>query len=222
MGFSLKDFFDDIIPNEIKQFAQTTAGKVILGAGAGYIGYKAAPIASKYLFGTAEKLNLPFDQKVSATKGLISSGGFKQTMGSVFGMEKYGYDKGILGRLGEEKGGFLGTATKFVKGMGEDKLGSMLGYDPDKTETMATKISNLKTKNKVGTGGSSVAMGNYTATKTNSAGFNNASTQSAMANIMKYYNDIANGRIPSESYTVEGTKGTTIGIPSGSTKIRGV
>ena len=65
-------------------------------------------------------------------------------------------------------------------------------------------------------------MGSYTATKTNSAGFNNASTQSAMANIMKYYNDIANGRIPSESYTVEGTKGTTIGIPSGSKKIRGV
>ena len=62
MGFSLKDFFDDIIPNEIKQFAQTTAGKAILGATAGYIGYKTAPIDSKYLFGTEEQLNLPFDQ----------------------------------------------------------------------------------------------------------------------------------------------------------------
>jgi len=222
MGFSLKDFFDDIIPNEIKDFAKTTAGKAVLGAAIGYAGYKTAPKASKYLFGTAEKLNMPFDQKALATKGLISSGGFKQTMGSVFGMEKYGYDKGILGRLGEEKGGFLGTATKFAKGMGEDKLGSMLGYDPTKTETMATKISNLKTKNKAGTTGSSVAMGSYTATKTNSAGFNNASTQSAMANIMKYYNDIANGKIPSDAYRVEGTKGTTISLPSGSTQIKGV
>jgi len=220
MGFSLKDFFDDIIPNEIKEFAQTTAGKAILGATAAYVGYKSAPKASKYLFGTAEK---GYTKGYTlATEGLIGSGGFKQTMGSVFGMEKYGYDKGILGRLGEDKGGFLGTATKFAKGMGQDKLGSMLGYDPDKTETMATKISNLKTKNKAGTTGSSVAMGSYTATKTNSSGFNNASTQSAMANIMKYYNDIANGKIPSDAYRVEGTKGTTISLPSGSTQIKGV
>lgn len=218
----LSDFFDDIIPNEIKAFAKTSAGKVILGAGAAYVGYKSAPKASKYLFGTAEKLNMPFDQKALATKGLLSSGGFKQTMGSVFGMEKYGYDKGILGRMGEEKGGFLGTATKFVQGMGDDKLSKMLRYDPNLKETMAAKISNLKTTSKAGTTGSSVSSGNYSATKVNSSGFNNQSTQSAMANVMKYYNDIANGRIPSESYRVEGTKGTTISLPSGSTQIRGV
>ena len=117
---------------------------------------------------------------------------------------------------------FLGTATKFVQGMGDDKLSKMIGYDPNKKETMATKIANLKTKSKTGTTGSSVAMGNYTATKVNSAGFNNQSTQSAMGNIMKYYNDIANGRIPSESYKVAGTLGTTINLPSGSTQIKGV
>ena len=222
MGFSLKDFFDDIIPNEIKKFANTSAGKVILGGTAAYLGVKYAPSINRKLFGTAMKV-LPSGTEagtwtIGQTSGLLGTGGFKQTMGSVFGMEKYGYDKGILGRMAEEKGGFLGGASKFISGMGKDTLSGMIGGKDYVPPTMASQIQSIpRTRNIKGEVGT--AVGSYGVTRTATPGFNNNSVQSAMANIVQYYNDISLGRIPSESYNIETTRGTTIGIPKGSTTI---
>lgn len=219
---SLKDFFDDIIPNEIKDFANTPAGKVILGGTAAYLGVKYAPSANRALFGTPMKVLESGTEAgtwtVGQTSGLLGTGGFRETVKSTFGIgDKYG-GKGVLGRMAEEKGGFLGGASKFIKGMGEDKLSGMMGYESGTAPTMASQIQSVSTTRGV-KGQTGTAVGSYGVTKTGTPGFNNSSVQSAMANIVKYYNDIAMGRIPSESYSIESTRGTTIGIPKGSTTI---
>jgi len=220
MGFSLKDFFDDVIPNEIKKFAGSSAGKVLLGGTAAYLGVKYAPSASRALFGASipqfDIQDVPYG--IKQTSGLFGTGGFKQTMGSVFGMPEYGYDKGILGRWAEKKGGFLEGTSKFIEGMGKDKLSGMLGYEKGTAPTMASQIKSINVNRGVKPD-TSATIGSYTSSKTAAPGFNNNSVQSAMSNIMQYYNDIALGRIPSTSYTVEGTKGTTISIPKGATTI---
>ena len=221
MGFSLKDFFDDVIPNEIKKFAKSDIGKAALAGAAIYAGVKYAPTASKALFGTAEVGGKggSLTGYLPETKGFMGSGGFKQTMGSVFGMEKYGYDKGIFGRMTEQKGGFLGGAGKFIKGMGTDTVSKMLGYsDVKPPSTMAAQVKGIDTSRYKGKySGATAGLGNYRSTTSAAPGFKNDSTQTALANVMKYWNDVAMGNIPSVSYTVAGPSGVTIDV--GSTKL---
>ena len=117
MGFSLKDFFDDVIPNEIKKFAGSSAGKVLLGGTAAYL----APSVNRALFGASipqfDIQDVPYG--IKQTSGLFGTGGFKQTMGSVFGMPKYGYDKGILGRWAEKKRWFSRRNIQIYRRHGE-------------------------------------------------------------------------------------------------------
>lgn len=217
MGFSLKDFFDDVIPNEIKKFAKSDLGKAALAGTAILAGIKYAPTVSKALFGTATEYAKP---GIPVTSGFLGTGGFKHTMGSVFGMEKYGYDRGILGRLTEEKGGFIKGAGKFVQGMGGDTVSKLLGYSENRPPpTMTAQMQSIDTsryKGKYSTG--SVGAADYRATVAQaSPGFNNSATQDALSNVIKHWNDVAMGNIPSVSYTVEGPTGVTIGV--GSTKL---
>jgi hypothetical protein len=59
----LRNFLDDIIPNELKK---SNLAKIALGAGAVYAGFKFGPSvynAAKQFIGRPEQLNMPFDQK---------------------------------------------------------------------------------------------------------------------------------------------------------------
>ena len=194
----LNDWLSNIIPNELKG----NLGKIALAAGAAYYGYKGlkygVPKTSEYLFGTPGMTAAPY---ASGTKGVISSGGFMETM-STIGETFDKYKEHPL--------------VKFGKGM----VGTTVGKDgKDQKAENDMYLANMRaletryTSNKFS--GSPVSAGQFQSTRIQSPGFSNNRVQESLSSMAAYMADLQdNGRIDSSALYAEGPKGTTIKIGS--------
>ena len=185
----LRNFLDDIIPNELKK---SNLAKIALGAGAVYAGFKFGPSvynAAKQFIGRPEQLNMPFDQKSPAT------GMFKMAQN----LKKYSDNP--LVKFGQ---GFIG------KGRADEQ--------PDNSTYLAEMkaLNERYTTNPYSQ--APVPVGTFTST-TASAGFNNMRVQEGLINLASYMKDLQdNGRIDSSALYAEGTRGTTLKVGAGSPK----
>jgi len=182
----IKSFLDNIIPNELKG----NLGKIAAIAGAGYFGYKGLTSdAMKGFIGKPSMMNMPFDQKSSAT------GAYK--FAETFNKYK---DNPLV---------------KFGKGM----IGTSVGKDgqPDTKAENDMYMAQMRalesryTSNKFS--GSPISAGNFQASAVASPGFSNSRVQQSLGNMAQYMADLQdNGRIDSSALYTVGPKGTTIKI----------
>ena len=194
----LNDWLSNIIPNELKG----NLGTIAAIAGAAYFGYKGfkygLPKTSEYLFGTPGMTAAPY---ASGTKGVISSGGFMETM-STIGETFDKYKEHPL--------------VKFGKGM----VGTTVGKDgKDQKAENDMYLANMRaletryTSNKFS--GSPISAGQFQSTRIQSPGFSNNRVQESLSSMAAYMADLQdNGRIDSSALYAEGPKGTTIKIGS--------
>ena len=192
----LKDFFDDVIPNELKGSLGTALG---IGTAA-YFGYKYAPnikSAAQSFIGTA------------GSAGFYGKGG----AGNITP------PSGVMGFVDKYKDTKLG---KFVKGFGTEVAGKAItGQGKSDSDVMAQRI---KTRDySVPNIPASYNVGSYQATRAAVPGFNNPNVNESL-NLMSYFmqdlND--NGRIDSSALYAEAPRGVTIALSSPKTMKMGI
>jgi len=181
----LKDFFDDVIPNELKGNLGAALG---LGTAA-YFGYKYSPNIQKAVSGFIGTRGSP---------GFYGKGG----AGNITA------PSGIMGFVDKYEDTKLG---KFVKGFGKEIAGKAISgsQGPSESDMMAQRI---RTRDySVPNIPSSYNVGSYQATRASVPGFNNPNVNESL-NLMSYFmqdlND--NGRIDSSALHAAGSRGTTI------------
>ena len=189
----LRNFLDDIIPNELKKI---NLGKAAAIAGSAYLGYKYGPTVYNTLkgfVGRPEQLNMPFDQKAPATGMFKLAETFKK------------YSDNPLVKFGK---GLTGTTL--------NKDGTESKQESDEYLAQLQAINERYTSNRYSQIGTNV--GNFTSTAS-TAGFNNNRVRESLINMSAYMNDLAdNGRIDSSALYAEGPKGTTIKVGSSALK----
>tara|TARA_R100001509_G_scaffold141146_1_gene96094 strand:- start:168 stop:758 length:591 start_codon:yes stop_codon:yes gene_type:complete len=185
----LKDFFDDVIPNELKGNLGAAIG---LGTAA-YFGYKYSPNIQKAVSGFIGTKGSP---------GFYGKGG----AGNITP------PSGIMGFVDKYEDTKLG---KFVKGFGKEIAGKAISgsQGPSESDMMAQRI---KTRDySVPNIPSSYNVGSYQATRASVPGFNNPNVNESL-NLMSYFmqdlND--NGRIDSSALYAEAPRGVTIALSS--------
>ena len=192
----LKDFFDDVIPNELKGNLGAALG---LGTAA-YFGYKYSP---------------QIKDAVSGFIGTTGSAGFygKGGAGNITP------PSGVMGFVDKYKDTKLG---KFVKGFGTEVAGKAItGQGKSDSDVMAQRI---KTRDySVPNIPASYNVGSYQATRAAVPGFNNPNVNESL-NLMSYFmqdlND--NGRIDSSALYAEAPRGVTIALSSPKTMKMGI
>tara|TARA_R100001460_G_scaffold87593_1_gene129022 strand:+ start:1025 stop:1615 length:591 start_codon:yes stop_codon:yes gene_type:complete len=193
----LKDFFDDIIPNELKGSLGTA-----LGVGtAAYFGYKYSP------------------QIKDAVSGFIGTEGSPGFFGKG-GAGNITAPSGVKGFIQKNKDTPLG---KFVSGFGKQVAGKAIsgGQSPSDSEVMAQRI---KTRDySVPNIPASYNVGSYQATRASVPGFNNPNVNDSL-NLMSYFmQDLRdNGRIDSSALYAEAPRGVTIALSSPKTMKMGI
>ena len=184
----LRNFLDDIIPNELKK---SNLAKIALGAGAVYAGFKFGPSvynAAKQFIGRPEQLNMPFDQKSPATGMFKLAETFKK------------YSDNPIVKFGK---GLTGTTL--------NKDGTESKEQNDAYLAQLREINERYTTNRYSQ--ISTNVGTFTPTAVSTAGFNNTRVRESLINMSAYMNDLAdNGRIDSSALYAEGPKGTTIKV----------
>tara|TARA_A100000172_G_scaffold6189_3_gene3558 strand:- start:4715 stop:5302 length:588 start_codon:yes stop_codon:yes gene_type:complete len=182
----LKSFLDDIIPNELKG----NLGKIAAIAGASYFGYKGLTSDTmKGFIGKPSMLNMPFDQKSSAT-GLYK---FAETFDKYKDNPLIKFGKGMIG-------------TTVGKGGAADEKAANDMYLQQMRALDARYTSNKFS-------GSPIGAGNFQAAQVASPGFTNSRVQQSLGNMAQYMADLQdNGRIDSSALYAEGPKGTTIKV----------
>ena len=200
----LKDFFDDIIPNELKNSLGTA-----LGVGtAAYFGYKYAP-------------NIK-----SAVSGFIGQAGSPGFYGKA-GAGNITEPSGVMGFVDKYKDTKLG---KFVKGFGQQVAGKAFSgetkaeADARFARESAAMAQRIKTRDySVPTIPASYNVGSYQATRASVPGFSNPNVNESL-NLMSYFmqdlND--NGRIDSSALYAEAPRGVTISLSSPKTMKMGI
>jgi|DEB0MinimDraft_6_1074348.scaffolds.fasta_scaffold00226_8 hypothetical protein len=190
----LRDFLDDIIPNELKG----SLGKVAALGASAYFGYKYAPTVYK---AAKEVIGQP------GVGAAVDSG--QQATGMFALAEKFKkYSDNPL--------------VKFGKGVvGQTYLGKGKGYEEDTQG--AQYLANLQALNARYTGNkfSSVTpgVGVFQTTQVRNPGFENARVQQGLLNMNNFMADLMdNGRIDSSSLYAEGPRGTTVKVGSAGLK----
>ena len=200
----LKDFFDDVIPNELKGNLGAAIG---LGTAA-YFGYKYSPNIQK---------------AVSGFIGTKGSPGFYGKGGAGNITEP----SGVLGFVDKYKDTKLG---KFVKGFGTQVAGKALsGETKAEAEARfaresAAMAQRIKTRDyAVPNIPASYNVGSYQATRAAVPGFNNPNVNESL-NLMSYFmQDLQdNGRIDSSALYAEAPRGVTIALSSPKTMKMGI
>ena len=195
----LKDFFDDIIPNELKG----NLGKIAAAGTAAYFGYKYAPkaiTAAKSFIGQPAMTGAPF-APATGLRGFVSDMATKYP-----------------------------TATKFVKGFGQQVAGQAFKGESEEEArkrfaSEQARINQLMTTKQYSVPNvtSSYQVGNYQSSRAQVPGFNNAHVNESL-NLMSYFmqdlND--NGRIDSSALYAEGPKGAPIGLSSAKSMKMGI
>ena len=182
----IKSFLDNIIPNELKG----NLGKIAAIAGASYLGYKGLTSDTmKGFIGKPSMMNMPFDQKSSAT-GVYK---FAETFNK--------YKDNPLVKFGK---GMIGTSVG-KDGQPDTKA------ENDMYMAQMRALESRYTSNKFS--GSPVNSGNFQASAVVSPGFANNRVQESLGNMAQYMADLQdNGRIDSSALYAEGPKGTTIKV----------
>ena len=193
----LKDFFDDVIPNELKGNLGAALG---LGTAA-YFGYKYSPNIQKAVSGFIGTRGSP---------GFYGKGG----AGNITA------PSGVMGFVDKQEDTKLG---KFVKGFGKEIAGKAISgsQGPSESDVMAQRI---KTRDySVPNIPSSYNVGSYQATRASVPGFSNPNVNESL-NLMSYFmqdlND--NGRIDSSALYAEAPRGVTIALSSPKTMKMGI
>ena len=193
----LKDFFDDVIPNELKGNLGAALG---LGTAA-YFGYKYSPNIQKAVSGFIGTRGSP---------GFYGKGG----AGNITA------PSGVMGFVDKYEDTKLG---KFVKGFGKEIAGKAISgsQGPSESDVMAQRI---KTRDySVPNIPSSYNVGSYQATRASVPGFTNPNVNESL-NLMSYFmqdlND--NGRIDSSALYAEAPRGVTIALSSPKTMKMGI
>ena len=190
----LRNFLDDIIPNELKKI---NLGKAAAIAGSAYLGYKYGPTfynTLKGFVGRPEQLNMPFDQKSPATGMFKLAETFKK------------YSDNPIVKFGK---GLTGTTL--------NKDGTESKEQNDAYLAQLRAINERYTTNRYSQ--ISTNVGTFTPTAVSTAGFNNTRVRESLINMSAYMNDLAdNGRIDSSALYAEGPKGTTIKVGSSALK----
>ena len=182
----LKSFLDNIIPNELKG----NLGKIAAIAGASYLGYKGLTSDTmKGFIGKPSMMNMPFDQKSSAT-GVYK---FAETFNKYKDNPLVKFGKGL-------------TGTTVGKGGQPDTKA-----ENDMYMAQMRALESRYTSNKFS--GSPISAGNFQASAVASPGFSNSRVQQSLGSMAQYMADLQdNGRIDSSALYAEGPKGTTIKV----------
>lgn len=192
----LKDFFDDVIPNELKGNLGAALG---LGTAA-YFGYKYSPTVQKAVSGFIGTKGSP---------GFYGKGG----AGNIT------VPSGVMGFVDKYEDTKLG---KFVKGFGKEIAGKAIsGQGKSDSDIMAER---MRTRDySVPNIPSTYSVGSYQATQAAVPGFNNPNVNESL-NLMSYFmqdlND--NGRIDSSALYAEAPRGVTIALSSPKTMKMGI
>lgn len=192
----LKEFFDDIIPNELKGSLGTA-----LGVGtAAYFGYKYSPNIQKAVSGFIGTKGSP---------GFFGKGG----AGNITA------PSGVKGFIQKNKDTPLG---KFVSGFGKQVAGKAIsGQGKSDSDILAER---MRTRDySVPSIPSNYNVGSYQATRAAVPGFSNPNVNESL-NLMSYFmqdlND--NGRIDSSALYAEAPRGVTIALSSPKTMKMGI
>ena len=181
----LRDWLDDVIPNELKG----NLGKIAAVAGATYLGYRGL------------KYGYP---KVQSFIGETSKDVFR-------GYKTEG--KGMLGFMQKHKDSPLVKFGKGMVGTTIGKKGKETKAENDMYLANMRALETRYTSNKFS--GSPVSAGQFQSTRIQSPGFSNNRVQESLSSMAAYMADLQdNGRIDSSALYAEGPKGTTIKIGS--------
>ena len=196
----LRNFLDNIIPNELKRI---NLGKAAAIAGSAYLGYKYGPTVYNTL------------------KGFVGSPSEVIKL-SEYGMGTRDYTKpatGMFAIADSLKKYSDNPLVKFGKGL----TGTTLNKDgTESKEQNDAYLAQLRAINERYTTNRysqiSTNVGTFTPT-VSTAGFNNTRVKESLINMSAYMNDLAdNGRIDSSALYAEGPKGTTIKVGSSALK----
>ena len=196
----IRDFLDDVIPNELKKL---DLGKAAAIAGTALLGYKYGP-------GVYNQLK----NFVGSPSQVIKL--------SEYGMGTKDYTKpatGMFAVADSLKKYSDNPLIKFGQGMVGTTINKKGERVPDANDEY---IAQLKALNERYTGNrfnQITNTGNFTATVASNPGFNNNRVRESLVNMASYMNDLVdNGRIDSSALYAEGTRGTTIKVGSSNLK----
>ena len=196
----IRDFLDDVIPNELKNSNIAKAAALV---GTSYLGFKYAPAAYR------------------AAKEFIGSPS-KVIELSEYGMGTRDYTKPATGMyaIADKFQKYSDNPlVKFGKGMVGTKI-------KDGQETQASGdeyLAQLKALNERYSANpysqAPIPSGNFSTSQIRSPGFSNTRVQEGLMNMAAYMQDLAdNGRIDSSALYAEGPRGTTVKVGSAGLK----
>ena len=190
----IRDFLDDVIPNELKKL---DLGKAAAITGTALLGYKYGPAVYNQL------------------KNFVGSPSQVIEL-SKYGMGTKDYTKpatGMFAVADNLKKYSDNPLIKFGQGMVGTTINKKGERVPDANDEY---IAQLKALNERYTGNRFNQMtntGSFTATVASNPGFNNNRVRESLVNMASYMNDLVdNGRIDSSALYAEGTRGTTIKV----------
>ena len=189
----LKDFFDDIIPNELKG----NLGKIAAAGAAAYFGYKYAPKAidaAKSFIGQPAMTSGPF-APATGLRGFVSDIATKYPTTSKF---VKGFGQQIAGQIGQK---------------GDQSAAEIQARYEAQSKAMANA---MKSKSySIPSGVPMQNVGTFQSSRAHVPGFKNPHVNESL-NMMSYFmqdlND--NGKIDSSALYAEAPRGVTIGLPS--------
>ena len=192
----LKDFFDDIIPNELKG----NIGKIAAAGAAAYFGYKGIKSFTSPTGFLSTTMSAP-----GATGMTQYASGFDRLKGFVqskadtpLGKFASGFGKQIAGQIGDK---------------GDQAAAEIQARYEAQSKAMADAMRSRSYN--VPSGVPMQTVGNFQASRAQVPGFKNPHVNESL-NMMSYFmqdlND--NGRIDSSALYAEAPRGVTIGLPS--------
>ena len=189
----IRDFLDDVIPNELKNSNIAKAAALV---GTSYLGFKYAPAAyraAKEFIGTPKRLNMPFDQVSPATGMYAIADKFQK------------YSDNPLVKFGK---GMVGTKIKGgqeTQASGDEYLAQLKALNERYSANPYSQAP--------------IPSGNFSTSQIRSPGFSNTRVQEGLMNMAAYMQDLAdNGRIDSSALYAEGPRGTTVKVGSAGLK----
>ena len=189
----IRDFLDDVIPNELKNSNIAKAAALV---GTSYLGFKYAPAAyraAKEFIGTPERLNMPFDQVSPATGMYAIADKFQK------------YSDNPLVKFGKGRVGTKIKGGQETQASGDEYLAQLKALNERYSANPYSQAP--------------IPSGNFSASQIRSPGFSNTRVQEGLMNMAAYMQDLAdNGRIDSSALYAEGPRGTTVKVGSAGLK----
>ena len=189
----LRDFFDDIIPNELKG----NLGKIAAIGATAYLGYKYAPTAisaAKSFIGQPAMTGVPY-AKGTGLRGFVGSLSAKYPTASKF---VKGFGQHMAGQIGKE---------------GDQSAAEIQARYEAQSKAMAEAMRSRSYN--VPSGVPMQTVGTFQSSRAQVPGFKNPHVNESL-NMMSYFmqdlND--NGKIDSSALYAEAPRGVTIGLPS--------